>query len=104
VLLDLAIIALQVFDAAIHLATGQAEPLRIGSNVVLIVWVALSSKRPKTWGWLALLGYVAMNALFLLQEGFTNPNQNNEPRILLVLLVTASTLLSVFRLRKQAAD
>jgi hypothetical protein len=101
VFLNLAIIALQLFDAAIHVATAQAEPIRILSNLVMVTWVALSWKKSKSWGWLALLAYLGLNSWFLLQEGLTNPNQNNEPRILLLLLVAASSVLSVIKLRQR---
>ncbi len=94
-----AIILVQLFDAVIHIATDQLEPIRITANVIIIVWIIAALT-----GWikerfrnasLAAIGvYVLLNLVFLAQNGLTNPEQGNAPRTVFFLLVILTVALS----------
>ena len=98
----IAIAIIQLFDIAIHVATNQLEPIRVASNVIILVWLmAMASGRINTkfvQAAVASIGaYLVLNTIFLMQEGVTNPNQGGELRTMLFLLLfltlTLSTLL-----------
>lgn len=97
--LSIAIVLVQLFDVAIHAATDQLEPLRVASNVVILVWAALAlSGRFDARFRIAVASigaYLALNVLFLAREGVTNPAQGGEFRTMLFLLVLLTTALSV---------
>lgn len=102
--LCLIIVVVQLFDIAIHAASDQLEPLRVASNVIVLLWVVAVVA-----GWLrgrfrpisitAISTYLLLNLIFLAQEGVTNPNQGGALRTTLFLLVfltmALSTLLTV---------
>jgi len=97
--LILAIIIIQLFDIIIHAATDQLEPLRVGSNLIILVWVfvLLSGKLSEKIKSITLgsIGtYLGLNLIFLALEGLTNPN-TGAPRSMLFLLVILTTVLSV---------
>lgn len=98
-LLSLAIVAVQLFDIAIHVATNQAEPIRITANLLLIAWAGLlDTERFRAQlqrsGALLVAAYFVLNLVFLFREGFTNSNQGGEPRLMLIALVLVSMVLS----------
>ena len=95
------LIAVQITDLALHLATGQIEPLRIASNALIGGWaLVLLRQKPPCWiGMTAVLAYLALNAIFLMQHGLYNPNQGGELRIPLFVMVGVSALISFFVLR-----
>lgn len=102
-LIGTVIAVIQLFDIVIHAATNQLEPLRITSNVIILVWlVVILSGRMNEKIVQAAIGsigaYFVLNIFFLALEGVTNPNQGGELRIMLFLLVfltvTLSTLLT----------
>ena len=90
----------QVFDIFVHVASNQIEPLRIAGNIVIFAWlVALAfvgvaiRKSLTRVTLLALVAYLALNAIFLGVEGFTN---QGETRTVMFLLVAVTTVLSAF--------
>jgi hypothetical protein len=104
--LSLAIVAVQVFDIVIHVATNQAEPIRITANLLLIAWAGLIDtdrfrSQLQRSGALLVAAYVVLNLVFLFQEGFTNPNQGGEPRLMMLILVALSTALSAVLLSRK---
>jgi len=95
----LGITVIQIFDIFIHAATNQLEPLRVTSNLVILVWLAVwafgkikNKLRPASIGAVSL--YLLLNIIFLAREGFTNPEQGGEPRVMLFALVFLTTVLS----------
>ena len=90
--MGLAIALVQLFDIAIHAATDQLEPLRVTSNVVLLLWLALAASG-KISAYLrqagvACLGvYLLLNAFFLAQADVINPAQSGAVRWMLFLLL-----------------
>lgn len=98
-LLTIAIALIQIFDITIHAATNQLEFLRVTSNIVILVWLgsmAAGKLKDNILGVsISLVGlYLILNFLFLLQEGFTNPEQGGAPRTILFLLVMLTVGLS----------
>ena len=90
--LGIAIALLQLFDIAIHAATDQLEFLRVSSNVIILFWLAVTaSEWRNAKGVLAAISavgaYLILNLVFLAREGFTNPEQGGELRVVLILLV-----------------
>ena len=82
--LSIIIALVQLFDILIHIATNQAEPLRILSNLIILTWLGslvsdrfLKRLRPFGFGVIAL--YLMLNSVFLAQEGIVN-SANGEPR------------------------
>lgn len=97
--LGIAIALLQLFDIAIHAATGQLEFLRVASNGIILLWLAVSaSEWRNAKGMLAAISavgaYFILNLIFLVREGLTNPEQDGELRVMLLLLVLLTVLLS----------
>lgn len=105
-LLHIAIALVQFFDIAIHAATDQLEPLRVASNVVILLWLVLpaSSKisgyKGRT-GFASMAVYLLLNGIFLAQAGFTNPAQGGEVRWMLFLLVALTLTLAIWLLSIQ---
>ena len=106
-----ALVLVQIFDLAIHLATDQIEPLRITASVVILLWLAAIAleKTGRRVGLLsaAAIGvYLLLNLLFLAFEGVTNPAQGDTLRTTLFVLVgvtvTFSILLAYQRMPKSS--
>ncbi len=93
-ILGVAIAFIQVFDTLIHAATNQLEPLRVSSNVIILVWlvVAATGKLSAKCLPTAAIGvYVVLNVIFVALEGVTNDGQL---RVMLLLLVAVTVSLS----------
>jgi hypothetical protein len=94
----------QVFDIFIHVATNQAELIRIASNIIILLWLTtvfiLSTFKANfirmAIGSIAV--YLGLNIIFLMLEGVTNAEQGGGLRVtlfvLVLLTVTLSTLLT----------
>lgn len=92
----LLLIAVQIVDVAIHVATDQIEPLRIASNIVIsaaaLVWSTFPPLRQPWVIWGAGVVYLALNMLFLGRFGLINP-ATESLRIPLFVFVAASVAL-----------
>lgn len=91
----------QVFDIVVHVATDQIEPIRITSNVLIFVWlgiVASGSLNQMAWrvagGFVGV--YAVLNVIFLAENGLTNPDNNDQFRTVLFVLVGVTVALSVW--------
>lgn len=96
--LQIGIVLIQLFDIVIHVATNQAEPIRIASNLIVVFAVILlASGRFNTRLRLitasAIGGYLALNLIFLALAGITNPEQGGTLRIMLFVLIGATLVL-----------
>lgn len=100
--LSIGLVLVQLADVALHVATGQFEPMRVVASLVLAAWALMAAKAKIAAGWGALAVYLGLNALFLLQNGFTNPEQGGALRITLFVLVLVSTGLTVLIQRKKS--
>ena len=94
-----ALALVQVFDIVLHVATNQAEPLRIIANLAVLQWLAgagLGRLRPNfhSTGVAAVVVYLVLNGAFLAQAGLTNPAQGGAPRVALFVLVALTLGLS----------
>jgi len=90
----------QLFDIAIHAATDQLEPLRVTSNVVVLLWLALAASGKmsvsiRQMGVVSMGIYLLLNALFLAQAGFTNPAQGGAVRWMLILLIALTLIFAL---------
>ena len=97
--LGVTIILIQLFDIIIHVSTDQIEPIRIASNIVIIVWIIAAligwlKERFRTISIAAIGTYFVLNAIFLAQNGLTNPEQGGALRTTLFLLVFLTVTLS----------
>jgi uncharacterized membrane protein YozB (DUF420 family) len=91
----------QILDIMIHAATDQLEPLRVSSNLVVLLWLAfMASGKLKTHSLrtavVAILVYLILNVVFLALEGVTNANQGGQLRVMLFLLIFITVTLSSF--------
>ena len=94
----------QVFDIFIHVATNQVEPIRITSNIIILLWLTtVFAVSPFNANFLkmaigSIAAYLVLNIIFLMLEGVTNAEQGGELRVtlfvLVLLTVTLSTLLT----------
>lgn len=97
-----AVIALvQVFDIVIHVTNDMIEPIRITSNVFIFVWLGIILSGRLTHNpWRVASGfvgvYVLLNALFLATEGLTNPDNGDQFRTVLFVLVGVTVALSMW--------
>ena len=93
------IILIQLFDLLIHAATNQLEILRVSSNVILLLWLAVTALGRYNTKFLSLAvgsigGYLALNFIFLALEGVTNVEQGGELRGMLFLLMSLTVAAS----------
>ena len=100
-ILGIGVALVQLFDIAIHAATNQLEPLRIASNLIILLWLALViSGRISARFWQLAAGsigaYLLLNGIFLVLEGVTNPAQDDALRVMLFLLVFLTVALSAW--------
>ena len=90
-----AISLIQGFDVAVHVASGQLEPLRVVASLIVTVWAVLAVVRgdvARRTVVAALGAYLALNAVFVALEGVTNPAQGDAVRWVLFALVAATTI------------
>ena len=97
--LVIGIALIQLFDILIHAATNQLEIIRVTSNVIILLWLAVvASGRVNARFLLTAIGaiglYFILNVSFLAREGLTNVQQGGEPRIMLFLLMFLTLSLS----------
>lgn len=96
-----AVIALvQVIDILIHVGNDMIEPIRILSNVFILVWLGIVlSGRFNQIPWRVASGFVGvyllLNVVFVATEGFINP-ANGQFRTVLFVLVGVTVVLSVW--------
>lgn len=93
------IILIQLFDIFIHVATGQAEPIRILANILLIIWllrevVGQSGQLNRALAFSAIGLYAVLNLIFLVREGIVN-DETGSLRFVLFFLVGISVALSL---------
>ena len=98
VLTSLSLALVQVFDIVLHIATDQAEPLRIMANLIILVWLGLAATgrfmgSPRLMAVAALAAYLSLNLIFLAQAGVTNPAQGGALRVALFVFVLLTTAL-----------
>ena len=91
--------AIQIVDIVVHAATGQLEPLRVTSNVIILLWLAMLMTgrlgiSAETVGAIAVAAYILLNVLFVAFEGVVNSAQGGAPRIVLVVLLLLTAGLS----------
>lgn len=104
--LGYAIAGVQLFDIVIHAATDQLELLRIGSNIVILVWLGWllfgnTLARSKSAGYSAVSIYIVLNIVFLMIFGATNPEQGDALRTMLFLLIALTTGGSVWLIQSR---
>ncbi len=101
------LIAVQMFDIAVHIATGQVEPLRIASNIVIVAGafaaMRLAPGAARSAVWIGGLGYLALNLVFLAVFGLTNPATETVRVPLFVFVAVSLALLWWFNGRRNAA-
>jgi hypothetical protein len=108
--LIISIALIQIFDIILHATTNQLEIIRVVSNFVILVWLGSSAlgKSNNKFALIAIGIYLLLNTVFLLQNGFTNPQQNGELRVMFFVLVILTAILSGIyinsRLRKSAMN
>ena len=91
--LVISLVAVQLFDIAIHIGTSQVEPVRILSNGIIGIWAiwSLFNKAVATSALVAILLYLGLNMWFLAMHGISNPDQGGALRVTLFVLVGLST-------------
>ena len=97
--LSLALALLQAIDIVLHVATDQAELLRIAANLIMLAWIGLAasgrfSGSPRLLAVTALVAYLGLNLTFLAQAGVTNPAQGGALRVALFVLVVLTAALA----------
>lgn len=90
---------IQVLDVIVHAASNQLEPIRVTANAVILLWLALVafkrlSARVGVISVGALVIYLALNLLFLVDAGTVNPS-NGQPRVALFIFVALTAILSI---------
>ena len=110
--LAIVISLVQILDIILHVATDQAEPIRIAANIIILGWLALSvSGKFAEWSrqlsLAAVAAYCGLNLSFLSQAGLVN-SESGEFRtplfILVVLTISVSTMMAVVNQRENRND
>lgn len=99
-LLIIGLAAVQLLDIIVHAATDQLEVLRVSSNAVIFIWLAVAAlSKQKTYSLPTAVGsigmYLVLNFIFLAREGVTNADQGGELRGMLFVLLSLTLLLSI---------
>ena len=100
--LSVLIALVQVLDIVIHVGNDMVEPIRIVSNISIFVWLGVVvsgrlnhiSPRRLAAGFVGV--YLLLNAIFFATEGFTNPDNGDQFRTTLFVLVGVTVSLSVW--------
>ncbi|WP_129633847.1 hypothetical protein [Candidatus Oscillochloris fontis] len=97
--LGVGIALIQLVDIFIHAATDQLEIIRVISNLVILLWLAVIMLNWYKIKFLQIsissIGlYVILNFIFLAKEGLTNPEQGGNLRTMLLLLAFLTVTLS----------
>ena len=98
-LLGIGVLLLQRFDIYIHTVIDQLEMLRVTSNAIVLLWLAIvaSGKFNNIFLQIAassVSAYLILNIIFLKLESVRNIEQGGELRITLFLLIFLTTALS----------
>lgn len=98
--LSIGIALVQVVDIVIHAATNQLEPIRVVSNIVILLWLALLVVGRLQQRFLLITAvfmtvYLALNGVFLATNGLMNAEQGGSVRVMLLLLVILTVALSM---------
>ena len=99
-ILRIGIVLLQLFDIFIHAVTDQLEILRVTSNIIILLWLAIAEtgkfngKFPQIAAG-SVGAYLILNITFLALEGVRNMEQGGELRVTLFLLIFLTTALSI---------
>jgi len=98
-IIGILIIIVQLADILIHATTNQLEPIRVASNIVILLWLAVVAsggfKSRSLWmSTISIVAYFILNIIFLALEGVTNAAQGGELRIALFLLMFITLVLS----------
>ena len=100
-ILGAVITLVQLFDIVVHVADDMIEPMRITSSVFILVWLGIVlSGRLNHIPWRVASGFVGLylllNALFVATEGLTNPDNGDQFRTVLFVLVGVTVALSAW--------
>ncbi len=98
-ILGIGIALLQLFDIFIHAVTDQLEILRVTSNIIILLWLAIAAAGKFNGKFLQIAmgsvgAYLILNIMFLAFEGVRNMEQGGELRVTLFLLIFLTTVLS----------
>lgn len=98
-ILGIGIAVVQVLDIIIHAATNQLEILRVSSNIIVLLWLAMVASGRLNMQFLvtafSTIGlYLLLNLIFLAHEGIINVEQGGGLRVALFLLVLLTSILS----------
>lgn len=97
--LIIVISTIQLLDILLHAATNQLEPLRVTSNVIILIWLTLMlfgklDARFFPGAIIAVGLYLVLNTLFLAREGVTNAAQGGGLRVTMLVLVFLTVALT----------
>jgi len=89
----------QLIDILIHAATSQLEPLRVASNLIILLWLAITASgrlnvKSLLTAVVSITAYLILNLIFLASEGLTNPQQGGTLRVTLFVLIFITVALS----------
>jgi hypothetical protein len=98
-IVGIGIVIVQLIDILLHAATHQLELLRVSSNLVILLWLAITaSGRLNTQFRLSALvsiaAYLVLNLVFMGLFGVTNPEQGGAFRVSLFVLIIITVVLS----------
>lgn len=97
------LISLQILDVIVHVATQQIEPLRIASNIVMIIaalaGVRLAGSTSRAVLFLAAGLYSVLNLAFVFQHGLANPS-TGALRVPFIAFVVASLVIAYWLCRR----
>ena len=89
---------IQIVDATVHILTNQAEPIRIISNFLIVVWLYVIVSKNNRYLNIGIISlYIILNSIFLLMNGFTN---DGSPRVFLYVAVSLTSILSFILISK----
>lgn len=98
------LITIQILDVLVHVASDQIEPIRITSNLLIIVGAVgayLSGRLSVLLSVLAGISYFVLNAVFVAAAGLVNP-ETGTIRLPLFVFVGASLLVLIWLTRRAA--
>lgn len=102
--LKLSLLGIQLFDILIHIAVDRLEPLRIVSNVVILVWVILllmsNVKVNRTVSYVAISSYGLLNSFFMISDRVLTYFTGQELGVIFALIIS-TLMVSLVALSKE---
>lgn len=98
------IAGIQIFDIVIHVAVNRAEPLRIASNIVTILWIIsqffdIQKAQEKMVSYATIIVYLALNIWFIIADNVFSYFTGQELGFMFTLIISTFVLSTIMTVK-----